>query len=192
MGRSGSGKTTLGTIIAGLVRPGKGRILFHGRDILDLDRENYRWFRSKVQMLFQDTEGSLHPLKRVETSLLQVLQLLKFPDEKKREAIQNVFQTVGLSMDFITRLPAQLSGGQNQRVALARILLLQPEFIILDEPTSALDLSVQAQILDLLRGLQEERKLGYLFISHDLEVIRYMSHAIGRLVNGKMEFIEGK
>ncbi len=190
MGRSGIGKTTLGRVVAGLVKPSSGEVYFHGKNIFDMNRQEWLIFRRKVQMLFQDPQGSLNPKKRIENSLHDVLNLIKIPFNRRREMIDDVFQVVGLSADFLTRYPSQLSGGQNQRVALARILLLKPEYIILDEPTSALDISVQAQILNLLRELQQTHGLGYLFITHDLEVIRYMSHTIGVLGNGTLNIVK--
>jgi peptide/nickel transport system ATP-binding protein len=190
MGRSGIGKTTLGRIVAGLVKPSYGEVYFRGKNIFDMNRQEWLIFRRKVQMLFQDPQGSLNPKKRIENSLHDVLNLIKIPFTRRREMIGNILQVVGLSADFLTRYPSQLSGGQNQRVALARILLLEPEFIILDEPTSALDISVQAQILNLLRELQQTHGLGYLFIAHDPEVIRYMSHTIGVLGNGTLNIVK--
>lgn len=190
MGRSGIGKTTLGRIVAGLVKPSSGEVYFHGKNIFDMNRQEWLIFRRKVQMLFQDPQGSLNPKKRIEDSLHDVLNLIKIPFTQRKEMIDTALQVVGLSADFLTRYPSQLSGGQNQRVALARILLLKPEYIILDEPTSALDISVQAQILNLLRELQQTYGLGYLFITHDLEVIRYMSHTIGVLGNGTLNIVK--
>jgi len=191
MGRSGIGKTTLGKIAAGLMTPFSGKVIFHGKDISQIKPGEWRVFRQKVQMLFQDPQGSLNPKKRVNTSIRDVLNLMRVPIVQQEETVGKILQTVGLSNDFLFRYPAQLSGGQNQRVALARILLLQPEFIILDEPTSALDISVQAQILALLRELQETHGLGYLLISHDSKVIHYMSHSIGLLRDGKLEMKKG-
>jgi len=187
MGPSGSGKSTFGRVVAGLIKPFPGNVVFRGKDIFKMNHPEWLLFRRKVQMLFQDPQGSLNPKKRVEDSLRDVLNLVGVPLVQHREAIEDILQTVGLSTDFLSRYPTQISGGQNQRVALARILLLKPEFIVFDEPTSALDISVQAQILTLLRELQETRGLGYLFISHDRQVINFMSHSIGMLKNGKLE-----
>ena len=190
MGHSGTGKTTLGKIVVGLIKPYSGKISFHGKDISQLASPDWLFFRRKVQMLFQDPQGSLNPKKRIDASLRDILNITKIPFNQQKQAIEDVLKTVGLSTDFLLRYPAQLSGGQNQRISLARILLLKPEFIVLDEPTSALDISVQAQILFLLRELQKNHGLGYLFISHDPEVVKYMSHSIGILENGTLEIIQ--
>jgi peptide/nickel transport system ATP-binding protein len=140
-------------------------------------------------MMFQDPEGSLNPKKTILKSLDEVLNLIKTPREARPAAIQNIFATVGLSEEILLRYPNQLSGGQNQRVTLTRILLLDPEIIILDEPTSALDISVQAQMLNLLKDLQQKKELTYIFISHDIDVIRFMCHDIGVIKNGRLSGI---
>jgi len=190
MGHSGTGKTTLGKIVVGLMKSYSGKISFHGKDISQLKSPDWLFFRRKVQMLFQDPQGSLNPKKRIDASLRDVLKITKIPFNQQKQAIEDVLKTVGLSTDFLLRYPAQLSGGQNQRISLARILLLKPEFIVLDEPTSALDISVQAQILFLLRELQKNHGLGFLFISHDPEVIQFMSHSIGILKDGSLDIIQ--
>lgn len=190
MGHSGTGKTTLGKIVVGLLKPLSGKVFFHGKDISRMKPPDTLFFRRKVQMLFQDPQGSLNPKKKIVFSLRDVLNMTNVPFNQQKDVIENVLETVGLSTDFLFRYPAQLSGGQNQRISLARILLLKPEFIVLDEPTSALDISVQAQILFLLRELQKNHGLGYLFISHDPEVIQYMSHSIGILKDGKLDIIQ--
>ncbi|NLJ49891.1 MAG: ABC transporter ATP-binding protein [Candidatus Atribacteria bacterium] len=189
MGYSGTGKTTLGKMVVGLLKPISGTVFFHGKDISRMIPPDSLFFRRKVQMLFQDPQGSLNPKKRVFSSLRDVLNMTKVPFNQQKDVIEKVLETVGLSTDFLLRYPAQLSGGQNQRISLARILLLKPEFIVLDEPTSALDISVQAQILSLLRNLQKNHGLGYLFISHDPEVIQYMSHSIGILKDGNLDIV---
>ncbi len=186
VGESGTGKTTLGKIIAAIEKPTAGEVLFQGNTLAEMKRKKFLTFRRKVQMMFQDPEGSLNPKKTVRTSLNEVLKLIKIPKGTKEDAIQNSLLTVGLSREILVRYPNQLSGGQNQRVALARILLLEPEVIILDEPTSALDISVQAQILNLLKDLQQKKALTYIFISHDMGIIRFMCHDIGIIKNGKL------
>lgn len=186
VGESGTGKTTLGRIIAGLEKPSSGEIFFQGQDIHRMDREDSVRFRRKVQMMFQDPEGSLNPKKTIRTSLDEILGLVGVPGRERRQKIHDILRTVGLSADVLSRYPHQLSGGQNQRVVLARILLREPEMIILDEPTSALDISVQAQILHLLKHLQDRRGLSYFFISHDLDVVKFMCHEIGRLQDGRL------
>lgn len=186
VGESGIGKTTLGRIIAGIVKPSSGEILFHGQDIHKMGREEFYFFRKKVQMMFQDPEGSLNPKKTISASFDEVLGLVGIPRRERTLDILEILQTVGLSSDILHRYPYQLSGGQNQRAVLARILLREPEIVILDEPTSALDISVQAQILRLLKRLQEQRGLGYLFISHDMEIVKFMCHEISRLRDSRL------
>lgn len=176
MGISGSGKTTLGKILAGLERPSSGRVFFAGKDLWSMRGREFFAFRRAVQMVFQDPEGSLNPRKRIERSIHEVLGLLKIPRGEWRDRTGEVLDLVGLSEELLCRYPAQISGGQCQRVALARVLLLRPQVIILDEPTSALDISVQAQILNLLKDLQRDLGLAYLLISHQHEVIRFMAH----------------
>jgi peptide/nickel transport system ATP-binding protein len=184
MGDSGSGKSTLARIMAGLERPSEGRVLFRERDIASLRGKELWEFKRSVQMVFQDPEGSLNPRKSIERSIHEVLGLLKIPKSRWRKRTQDILHTVGLSDELLCRYPGQVSGGQNQRIALARVLLLEPKAMILDEPTSALDISVQAQVLSLLRELQKERGLGYLLVSHQPEVVRNMAHEVFLLKNG--------
>lgn len=188
VGESGTGKTTLGKIIAALEKPTSGEIFFHGNTLTRMRKEEFSVFRRKVQMLFQDPEGSLNPKKTIRKSLEEILNLIKIPRIEKKNALENILQTVRLSQEVLARYPSQISGGQNQRIALARILLLDPEIIILDEPTSALDISVQAQILNLLKDLQKQSGLTYIFISHDRDVIRFMCHKIGIIKQGSLRF----
>jgi len=176
MGVSGSGKTTLGKILAGLEKPSLGRVLFAEKDIWRLQGREFAAFRRRVQMVFQDPEGSLNPRKSIEASLHEVLGLLKIPSREWHDRTGDTLEMVGLSEELLCRYPAQISGGQCQRVVLGRVLLLQPRVMILDEPTSALDISVQAQILNLLKDLQKDLGLAYLLISHQPEVIRFMAH----------------
>jgi peptide/nickel transport system ATP-binding protein len=188
IGDSGSGKTTLGKIVAGIERPTEGRIVFNDKELSQLSREQRPSFRRKVQMLFQDPEGALNPLKRVAKLLDEVCRLTGVSEETRKNRTGEMIETVGLSGEILERYPRQLSGGQNQRVALARILLLEPQLIVLDEPTSSLDVSVQAQILHLLKNLQKTKKLAYLFISHDIDVIDFMCDRIGILREGRLRF----
>lgn len=175
MGVSGSGKTTLGKIMAGLERPTSGRVLYSGKDIWSMRGREMLAFRRQVQMVFQDPEGSLNPRKSIESSIHEVLSLLKVPAKNWQERTAEILEMVGISEEIVCRYPAQISGGQCQRVALGRALLLRPRILILDEPTSALDISVQAQMLGLLKKLQRDTGLAYLLISHQPEVIRFMA-----------------
>jgi len=186
MGVSGSGKTTLANILAGLQRPTSGRVLFAGSDIWSMPGSEFLAFRRKVQMVYQDAESSLNPRKRIERSLHEVLGLLKIPPREWRDQTGEILEMVGLSDELLCRYPAQISGGQCQRVALGRVLLLHPKVMILDEATSALDISVQSQILNLLKNLQRDLGLAYLLISHQPEVIRFMAHETIRLDGGKI------
>ncbi len=186
IGESGTGKTTLGKIIAAIEKPTSGEIFFHGVAIAQMKGAEFFDFRRKVQMLFQDPEGSLNPKKTIQKSLNEIMRLVKMPQMDRKIALANILHTVGLSPEILGRYPSQISGGQNQRIALARILILDPEIIILDEPTSALDISVQAQILSLLKELQKLKNLTYIFISHDRDVIKFMCHDIGIIEHGNL------
>ncbi|VVB71947.1 Trehalose/maltose import ATP-binding protein MalK [uncultured archaeon] len=187
MGVSGSGKTTLAKIMAGLEHPSSGIVSFQGKDIRPLSGKEYLDFRRSVQMIFQDPEGSLNPRKSIEGSIHEVLGLLRIPKRHWRARTSDILNTVGLSEELLCRCPGQVSGGQNQRIVLARVLLLNPKVMILDEPTSALDLSVQAYILTLLKKLQKERGLSYLLISHQADVVRFMAHEVYVLGEGRLK-----
>ncbi len=189
MGESGAGKTTLAKIIAGLEKPTEGEVLFEDRNIFSMKRKEFLFFRRKVQLVFQNPESSLNPRKTIKKSFQQVLNLLDIPRPERMEAVLNVLRMVGLSEEILCRYPHQLSGGQNQRVVLGRVLLIEPEIIILDEPTSGLDISVQAQILHLLRSIQAKQGMSYILISHDKDIIRFMSHRIGAIMEGKLFYL---
>ncbi|WP_143763294.1 ABC transporter ATP-binding protein [Methanothrix harundinacea] len=190
VGPSGSGKTTLARIVAGLETPTAGRVLYRGRDLRDLRGGERKAFRRRVQMIFQDPEGSLNPRKTIRRSLEEVLDLRGVQGGGRQE-VREVLEVVGMEAEVLDRLPSQLSGGQNQRIALARALILEPEVLVLDEPTSALDVSVQAQILHLLRDLQRERGIGYLLISHHPEVVGFLAQEVALLRGGRLLRIEG-
>jgi len=189
MGPSGIGKTTLGMIMAGMERPTSGHVCYQGKDIEDLKGKELVAFRRQVQMVFQDPQGSLNPRKSIERSIHEVLSLLGIPGREWQERTKEALEKVGLSEELLCRYPSQISGGQCQRVALGRVLLLHPKVMILDEPTSALDISVQAQILNLLKDIQRDMGLGYLLISHQPEVIGFMAHKKmvlkDRIINSK-------
>lgn len=183
-GPSGSGKSTLARLLAGLEHPDSGQILFHGKDIFSSDKKTRRRLRKSIQILFQDPQGTFNPARKLADSLHRVVKLneLNLPESCISEALS----TVGLHIEILNRYPQEISGGQAQRLALARILLLKPEFLILDEPTSGLDISVQAQILHLLKALKNKEKISYLFISHDKDVLAFMSDRIMTMKNGHL------
>jgi microcin C transport system ATP-binding protein len=185
VGESGSGKTTLGLALLRLIKS-SGRIVFEGRDIQGLDEDEIRPLRGDIQIVFQDPYGSLSPRLSVEQIIEEGL-LVHFPQFARKEREEKVIaalREVGLDPETRHRYPHEFSGGQRQRIAIARAIVLQPKVVILDEPTSALDMSVQAQIVDLLRELQRKHGLAYLFISHDLRVVRAMAHEVIVMKNG--------
>lgn len=188
MGESGTGKTTLGKLVAGIEKATEGDILFAGNSIDGMGKADYARFRKKVQIVFQNPEESLNPKKTVAKSFHQVLELTGISKGKRDGALFDMLQTVGLSEDLLCRYPHQLSGGQNQKVALGRVLLLEPDFIILDEPTSALDMSVRAQILHLLKGWQAQKRAGYIWISHEREIVDFVADRIAVLDNSRLSF----
>ena len=190
MGPSGEGKSTFGRVIAGLEKPTAGTVYYKGSPLSEMKKTEYTAFRRRVQIMFQDPTDAFNPAKKIGHSVSEVLDLLKVPKVKHTSKIEEVLITTGLPEEVLSRYPSQLSGGQLQRLALGRILLLDPEYIVLDEPTSALDVSVQARILHMLKEVQAERKIGYLLISHDEAVIRFMSDSCGVLENGQLEIIE--
>ena len=187
VGESGSGKTTLGRVILRLIDPTGGSVSFDGTDVLGLKPAPLRAFRRRMQIVFQDPAGSLNPRMRVGTAVrepIEVHGLAKGTAAKDRVA--SLFSEVGLDPDLMDRYPHELSGGQKQRVGIARALSVEPEFLVLDEPVSALDVSVQAQVLNLLADLQRARGLTYLFIAHDLAVVRHVADRVAVMYLGKI------
>jgi microcin C transport system ATP-binding protein len=187
VGESGSGKTTLGLALLRLTRS-QGRIVFLGRDIQGLKTRTLRPLRRHMQVVFQDPYGSLNPRMTVGEIVAEGLRLHEpaMPAAERHELIARALGEVGLGGEVQDRLPHEFSGGQRQRIAIARAMVLKPDFVILDEPTSALDLSVQAQIIDLLRDLQARHHMAYMFISHDLKVVRALSHYIIVMRRGRI------
>src|SRR5207248_7690178 len=176
VGESGCGKSTLGRTIVRLLEPTDGEIVFEGRNISKLGAGKLRPLRREMQMVFQDPYASLNPRKRVGTIIGDPLEIHGIGDAKSRRArVQELLRTVGLSPEHYNRFPHEFSGGQRQRIGVARALALQPKLIIADEPVSALDLSLQSQILNLLEDLQNDFQLTYIFIAHDLGVVRHVS-----------------
>jgi microcin C transport system ATP-binding protein len=186
VGESGSGKTTLGMALLRLEHS-EGRIAFEGRYIHDIGSRELRPLRREMQVVFQDPYGSLSPRMSVGEIVAEGLKVHGIGSAAEREGlVVEALEEVGLEPDSRHRYPHEFSGGQRQRVAIARALVLKPKFIVLDEPTSALDMSVQAQIVDLLREIQEKHKLAYLFISHDLRVVRALADEVIVLRAGKV------
>ena len=188
VGESGSGKTTFGQALIRLIGNQGGRILFDGEPIHDKDRDAMRPLRQRMQIVFQDPFASLNPRMSVRQILEEGLIVNRIgANQKDRvDRVRAALRDAGLPDTILNRFPHEFSGGQRQRIAIARAIALEPEFILLDEPTSALDLSVQAQIIDLLRKLQDERGLSYLFISHDLKVVRALCHRVMVMQYGKI------
>lgn len=187
VGESGSGKTTCGKAILRLEEPTAGRVRIGDREVTGLAHNEMKAFRRNAQMVYQDPSSSLNPRKRVRDIVTEPMKIhdIGTPDERIQQ-VTELLDTVGLPRDYMYKYPTALSGGQKQRVVIARALTLSPEFLVLDEPTSALDVSVQAQILDLLDRLQDEYGLTYLFISHDLSVIKNVSDRIGVMYLGRL------
>lgn len=179
VGESGSGKTTLGMALLRLIRS-EGMVMFNGRPMSEMSNAELRDLRGDMQVVFQDPYGSLSPRLSVDQIVSEGLEVhfKKLSRSEREDRVVQALREVGLDPDTRHRYPHEFSGGQRQRVAIARAMVLNPKFVILDEPTSALDMSVQAQIVDLLRGLQEKHHLSYMFISHDLRVVRAMSHEV--------------
>ncbi len=191
VGESGSGKTTLGRSILRLIEPTSGSITFKGTNLRELSAAQLRQMRKQVQIIFQDPYSSLNPRLTIGQALMEPMQVhnLYHNDAQRRQKVLELLQRVSLLPEHFNRYPHEFSGGQRQRVVIARALALEPEFIICDESVSALDVSVQAQILNLLRDLQQDLGLTYIFISHDLSVIRHISDRIMVINKGRMEEI---
>jgi oligopeptide/dipeptide ABC transporter ATP-binding protein len=186
-GESGCGKTTLGKTIIRLIEPTEGSIIFKDQDIIRISKKEMKKLRRKMQIVFQDPYQSLNPRMTINTMLSEVLSThFKLTKEEINDKIIETLRNVGLMEAYMYRYPHELSGGERQRVSIARALILNPEFIVLDEPTSALDVSVQAKILNLLKELQKRFNLSYLFISHDLMIVKYMSERVGIMYLGKI------
>jgi oligopeptide transport system ATP-binding protein len=187
VGESGCGKTTLGRAVLRLVEPTSGHVFFGDVDIAGLSRRRLREARRRMQMIFQDPYAALDPRMTVGQIIAEPIETFDLArGEAKRARIQELMKTVGLSARFINRYPHEFSGGQQQRIGIARALAPDPDFIVADEPISALDVSIQAQILNLLERLQKDRHLAYLFISHDLRAIRHTSHRVAVMYLGKV------
>jgi ABC-type oligopeptide transport system ATPase subunit len=187
VGESGSGKSTIGKAIIGLAPVTEGTIRYRGNDISTLTKAQRRALSRDVQVIFQDPHSSLDPTKPIGYSIAEPVQIHEpGPKEVVRERVFEMLRRVGLSEDAAQRFPAQFSGGQKQRIAIARALILAPKLVVCDEPTSALDLSIQAEVINLMAGLQHETGASFLFISHDLSIVHYLSDRIVVLKQGRI------
>lgn len=187
VGESGSGKSTVARCMLQLLRPTQGDILFEGQNLVGLSEARLKNFRGQMQIIFQDPYGSLTPRMRISALLSEPLEVHKVGNKKqRREMVINLLQKVGLKPEHMNRYPHEFSGGQRQRISIARALMLNPKVLIADEPVSALDVSIRAQILNLLVDLQREYTLSYLFVSHDLSVIKYMCERVMVMYLGKI------
>ncbi|HET7738469.1 MAG TPA: dipeptide ABC transporter ATP-binding protein [Tepidiformaceae bacterium] len=185
VGESGCGKSTTGKAILQLTRPTGGSVNFEGRDLTKLKGGELRSFRRKMQMIFQDPYASLNPRMSVGSIISEPLAIHKLASGKDRkDRVQQLLQTVGLNPYYANRFPHEFSGGQRQRIGIARALAVEPDFIVCDEPVSALDVSIQAQIINLLQDLQDQFGLTYLFIAHDLSVVRHISDRVAVMYLG--------
>jgi oligopeptide/dipeptide ABC transporter ATP-binding protein len=193
VGETGCGKSTLARCITGLHPVTRGRVVFDGTDITRLGRHQMKDFRRNVQMIFQDPYGSLNPRRRVGSIIADPFTIHGIADgaERKRR-VQELMELVGLNPEHYNRFPAEFSGGQRQRIGVARALALRPKLVVCDEPVSALDVSIQAQVINLLKDLQKELGLTYVFIAHDLSVVRHVSDRVAVMYLGKVtEMSEG-
>ncbi|MCX8999664.1 ATP-binding cassette domain-containing protein [Rhizobiaceae bacterium BDR2-2] len=187
VGESGCGKSSLGKSLMRLVEPSSGRITFRGDDVTAMPAKDLRGIRRRIQMIFQDPFASLNPRQTVRTILTAPLKVHGVGDDRsRRRIVEQIVAQVGLPPDALDRYPHEFSGGQRQRIGIARALILEPELVVCDEPVSALDLSIQAQILNLLVEMKNRLSLSYLFVSHDLSVVRYFSDRVLVMYLGKI------
>ena len=189
VGESGSGKSTTGRTIIRLNQPSGGEITFDGKDVMKLKkRDELKEFRREVQMIYQDPYASLNPRTKVRDIIAEGIDInhLAKSEAERNKMVDDLLKTVGLNPNHGTRYPHEFSGGQRQRIGIARALAVNPKFIICDEPISALDVSIQAQVVNLLQDLQKEKNLTYLFIAHDLSMVKHISDRIGVMHHGKL------
>jgi peptide/nickel transport system ATP-binding protein/oligopeptide transport system ATP-binding protein len=187
VGESGCGKTTIGRLLTRVIKADAGKVFFEGRDILPMDESEFREIQKDIQMIFQDPQASLNPRMTIKASIKEPFIVHKmYNKDHIDDEVMRLIRSGGLNPEHLSRYPRELSGGQQQRVGICKAIALNPKFLILDEPTSSLDVCVQAQILNTLKILQKEMHLTYLFISHDLSVIKHMSNRIGVMYLGQL------
>jgi len=187
VGESGCGKTTTGRLIIRLIEPTEGEVLFEGENLITLSPKDLRLKRKDFQIVFQDPYASLNPRMTIREIIEEPLVIYgKYSPKQRKERVKELLQVVGLTEEHLNRYPHQFSGGQRQRIGIARALALNPKLIVADEPVSALDVSIQSQVLNLLKDLQKEFGLTYLFISHDLSVVKHLCDRIGVMYLGRM------
>ncbi len=188
VGESGCGKTTVGRVLIRLYEPSGGKIFYNGDDITKVEGQDTKRLHRKMQMIFQDPQASLNPRMVVSDIIAEGIDIhgLAGSTKERLDQVHKLLEVVGLNKEHANRYPHEFSGGQRQRIGVARALAVDPEFIVADEPVSALDVSIQAQVINLMRRLQEERDLTYLFISHDLSVVKYISDRVGVMYLGQL------
>ncbi len=187
VGESGCGKTTCGKTVLKIYEPDSGKIIFRGDDITHLGRKEMRSYRTKMGIVYQDPFGSLDPRMTVGSIISEPMEIHNlYPKSERDDKVKEIMEKVGLTSEQMNRYPHEFSGGQRQRIGIARTLALNPEFVVADEPVSALDVSIQAQILNLMQDLQKEFGFTYLFITHDLSVIKHICDRVGVMYVGKM------
>ena len=193
VGESGCGKSTLGRCILQLIKPTAGHVLYRGEDITKLNKEQMRQMRRKMQLIFQDPYASLNPRMTVLELIMAPLEAFGIGTMEERvQRVKEIMELVGMPENMMNRYPHEFSGGQRQRIVIARALVLNPEFVVCDEPVSALDVSVRAQVLNLIQELKKKKHLTYMFISHDLSVVKYISDRIAVMYLGRIVEIAEK